>query len=101
MSTTYLEAMNYVIESFNGTPVTSDAATGMYAVNARARLDAASQRLQKNKWWFNVDYDVELVPDEITGEIMVPALCSETLFVQSSFEDWDGRDAGSSCRGVE
>ena len=69
--TTYLEAVNRVLQMMGEAPVNS--LNGQYglAQQAEEMLKDVSRKVQTDGWSFNTNYEQELLPDAVTKEIAV------------------------------
>lgn len=79
-----LEAMNVLLRAIGSSPVNSLETPHPDAANAKATLKRVRLQAQKRGWWFNVDYNVTLQPDE-NGEIAIPSYISSLQMVDRSY----------------
>ena len=73
------EAMNMLLRSIGSSPVNSVDTPHPDAVNARTTLNRIRRQAQRRGWWFNIDYNIYLQPDE-RNEILLPDTLSTVVF---------------------
>lgn len=69
--TSYLEAINRILQMMGEAPINS--LNGQYGLGQQAEemLKDVSRKVQSDGWSFNTDYERELSPDSVTKEIAV------------------------------
>jgi hypothetical protein len=77
--TTYLEAVNRVLQMMGEAPVNS--LNGQYGLAQQAdeMLKDISRKVQTDGWSFNTDYERDMVPDAITKEVAVAPSVSRVV----------------------
>lgn len=68
---TYLEAINYLLSQVGSSPVSSEDSLLPNVLAAKSRLAEQSRAIQKTRWWFNVELNLELPLDNY-GHIPLP-----------------------------
>lgn len=69
--TTYLEAVNRILQMMGEAPVNSLAGQYGLAQQAEEMLKDVSRKVQSDGWSFNTDYERDMTPDSITKEVAV------------------------------
>jgi len=69
--TTYLEAVNRVLQMMGEAPVNSLAGQYGLAQQAEEMLKDVSRKVQSDGWSFNTDYERDMTPDAVTKEVAV------------------------------
>lgn len=69
--TTYLEAVNRILQMMGEAPVNSLAGQYGLAQQAEEMLKDVSRKIQSDGWSFNTDYERDMTPDAITKEVAV------------------------------
>ena len=69
--TTYLEAVNRILQMMGEAPVNSLAGQYGLAQQAEEMLKDVSRKVQSDGWSFNTDYERDMTPDAITKEVAV------------------------------
>jgi hypothetical protein len=93
--TTFLEAVNRVLQMLGEAPVNGlDGQFGL-AQQAQDMLNDTSRRLQSEGWSFNTDYERLLVKDAITNEISVGSNVSRVKVDPYNYPDVDVIQRGS------
>lgn len=93
--TTFLEAVNRVLQMMGEAPVNGlDGQYGL-AQQAQTMLDEISRRIQSEGWSFNTDFETTLMRDATTGEITVGANVSKIVVDPYLYTDVDVVQRGS------
>jgi hypothetical protein len=93
--TTFLEAVNAVLQMMGEAPVNGlDGQFGL-AQQAQDMLNDTSRRVQSEGWSFNTDYERLLVKDAITNEISVGSNVSRVKVDPYNYPDVDVIQRGS------
>ncbi len=79
-----LEAMNVLLRAIGSSPVNSLETPHPDAANAKATLKRIRTQAQTRGWWFNIDYDVTLQPNEV-GEIEIPSYVTSLKMLDRSY----------------
>lgn len=74
-----LETLNMLLRLIGSSPVNSLTTTHPDAANAKATMQRISRKVQRKGWWFNIDYNVILSPDQ-TGVIKLASTISSVVF---------------------
>ncbi len=69
--TSYLEAVNRVLQMMGEAPVNSLQGQFGLAQQADDMLKDISRKVQTDGWSFNTDYERDMVPDSVTKEVLV------------------------------
>jgi hypothetical protein len=69
--TSYLEAINRILQMMGEAPVNSLNGQFGLAQQAEEMLKDISRKLQTDGWSFNTDYERDMIPDAITKEVAV------------------------------
>jgi len=69
---TKLEIINHLLNVIGENPVTSATSPHPSVLSAVVMIDGVSKELQSRGWWFNMDYDLRLLPDQ-AGNIIIPS----------------------------
>lgn len=69
--TTYLEAVNRILQMMGEAPVNSLAGQFGLAQQAEEMLKDVSRKVQSDGWSFNTDYERDMTPDAVTKEVAV------------------------------
>jgi hypothetical protein len=93
--TTYLEAINRILQMMGEAPINS--LNGQYGLGQQAEemLKDVSRKVQSDGWSFNTDYERELVPDTVTKEVAVGANVSRVVVDPYSYPSLDVVQRGS------
>ena len=67
--TTYLEAVNRILQMMGEAPVNSLAGQFGLAQQAEEMLKDVSRKVQSDGWSFNTDYERDMTPDAVTKEV--------------------------------
>lgn len=78
-----LEAMNMLLRLIGSSPVNSVTTPHPDAANARTTLDRIRKQAQRTGWWFNVEYNLILSPND-RGEIVLPETYSSVTLEDKS-----------------
>lgn len=93
--TTFLEAVNRVLQMMGEAPVNGlDGQYGL-AQQAQTMLDEISRRIQSEGWSFNTDFETTLMRDAVTNEITVGANVSKIVVDPYLYTDVDVVQRGS------
>jgi hypothetical protein len=80
---TYLEAINYLLSQVGSSPVSEAGSLQVNVLAAKARLDEQMRSVQKTRWWFNIELNLELVVDN-SGFIPLPSGTLSVLSISNS-----------------
>jgi len=69
--TSYLEAVNRVLQMMGEAPVNSLVGQYGLAQQAEEMLKDVSRKIQSDGWSFNTDYERDMLPDAVTKEVAV------------------------------
>lgn len=93
--TTFLEAVNRVLQMMGEAPVNGlDGQYGL-AQQAQTMLNEISRRIQSEGWSFNTDFEFTLMRDAVTGEIAVGANVSKVVIDPYNYTNLDVVQRGS------
>jgi hypothetical protein len=93
--TTFLEAVNRVLQMMGEAPVNGlDGQYGL-AQQAQTMLDEISRRIQSEGWSFNTDFEATLMRDAVTNEISVGSNVSKVVVDPYLYTDVDVVQRGS------
>lgn len=76
--TTKLEMLNHMLNVIGEAPVSSVTSQHPTAISALVVLNGTSKEVQARGWWFNTEYGLTLLPNNVTGQIIIP---SGTLYI--------------------
>lgn len=93
--TSYLEAINRVLQMMGEAPINSLAGQYGLAQQAEEMLKDVSRKIQSDGWSFNTDYERELLPDSITKEIVVGTNVSRVVVDPYNYPSLDVVQRGS------
>ena len=71
--TALLEAMNTCLAGVGLSPVSNEDDTDLDASSAKVTIERVSKEIQQRGWFFNKEYNWNLVPDSNTGQVVAPA----------------------------
>lgn len=93
--TTYLEAINRILQMMGEAPINS--LNGQYGLGQQAEemLKDVSRKVQSDGWSFNTDYEREMVPDTVTKEVSVGTNVSRVVVDPYSYPSLDVVQRGS------
>lgn len=74
---TELEVLNHMLNVVGESPVSTISSDHPTVLSAMTQLRRMRKELQLRAWWFNTEYDLRLIPNEL-GQIIIP---SNTMFV--------------------
>lgn len=74
-----LEALNLLLRAIGSSPVVTLDTDHPDASNAKTTLDRMRKQSQLTGWWFNIDYNVSMIPDPTTGEIHITPAMSKVV----------------------
>lgn len=74
-----LEALNMLLRLIGSSPVNNVDTPHPDAANAKTTLNRIRRQAQRREWWFNLDYNVTLEPDD-RQEIILPETYSTVVF---------------------
>jgi hypothetical protein len=77
--TSYLEAVNRVLQMMGEAPVNSLNGQFGLAQQAEEMLKDISRKLQTDGWSFNTDYERDMIPDAITKQVAIGANVSRVV----------------------
>ena len=77
--TTFLEAVNRVLQMMGEAPVNSLNGQFGLAQQAQDMLNDISRKVQVDGWSFNTDYEREMLPDAVTQEVAVASNVSRVV----------------------
>jgi len=77
--TTFLEAVNRVLQMMGEAPVNSLNGQFGLAQQAQDMLNDISRKVQVDGWSFNTDYEREMLPDAVTQEVPVGSNVSRVV----------------------
>jgi hypothetical protein len=93
--TTFLEAVNRVLQMMGEAPVNGlDGQYGL-AQQAQTMLNDISRRIQSEGWSFNTDFEFTLMRNSVTGEIAVGSNVSKVVVDPYNYTDLDVVQRGS------
>ena len=93
--TTFLEAVNRVLQMMGEAPVNGlDGQYGL-AQQAQTMLNEISRRIQSEGWSFNTDFEFTLMRNSVTGEIAVGSNVSKVVVDPYNYTDLDVVQRGS------
>lgn len=75
--TTTLDALNHMLNVNGENPVTDPSSNHPSVISAMVELRRVNKEMQTRGWWFNVEYDLKLIPNSL-GQIIIP---SDTLWI--------------------
>lgn len=87
--TTYLEAVNRILQMMGEAPVNSLAGQFGLAQQAEEMLKEMSRKIQTDGWSFNTDYERTMTPDAITKEVAVGANVSRVVVEPYNYPSLD------------
>ncbi len=93
--TTYLEAVNRILQMMGEAPVNSLAGQYGLAQQAEEMLKDVSRKVQSDGWSFNTDYERDMTPDAITKEVAVGANVSRVVVDPYNYPSLDVVQRGS------
>lgn len=76
--TTTLECLNHVLSVIGEDPVTSSDSTHPSVISTLTQVNRVNKELQSLGWWFNTEWNLKLIPNEL-GQIIIP---STTLYIE-------------------
>jgi len=68
-----LDAMNACLAGVGLAPVSDEDDTDLDASQAKRTIERISKEIQQRGWFFNKEYNWNLVPDNNTGQVVAPA----------------------------
>lgn len=68
-----LDAMNTCLAGVGLAPVPDEDDTDLDASQAKSTIERVSKEIQQRGWFFNKEYNWNLVPDSNTGQVVAPA----------------------------
>jgi len=68
-----LQAMNTCLAGVGLSPVSDEDDTDLDASQAKRTVERISKEIQQRGWFFNKEYNWNLVPDSNTGQVVAPA----------------------------
>lgn len=71
--TALLDAINACLAGIGLSPVSDEDDTDLDASQAKTTIERVSKEIQQQGWFFNKEYNWNLVPDSNTGQIVAPA----------------------------
>lgn len=77
-----LETLNMLLRAIGSSPVNSTSTNHPDAGNALATMNRIRRRVQRRGWWFNLEYNVRIQPDDMKM-IILPSNWSSTVFESS------------------
>ena len=93
--TSYLEAINRVLQMMGEAPVNSLAGQYGLAQQAEEMLKDVSRKVQSDGWSFNTDYERDMTPDTNTKEISVGVNVSRVVVDPYNYPSLDVVQRGS------
>lgn len=87
--TTYLEAVNRVLQMMGEAPVNSLAGQYGLAQQAEEMLKDVSRKVQSDGWSFNTDYERDMTPDAVTKEVAVGPNVSRVVVDPYNYQSLD------------
>lgn len=93
--TTFLEAVNRVLQMMGEAPVNSLNGQFGLAQQAQDMLNDISRKVQVDGWSFNTDYEREMLPDAVTQEVAVAPNVSRVVVDPYSYPSLDVVQRGS------
>ena len=93
--TTFLEAVNRVLQMMGEAPVNSLNGQFGLAQQAQDMLNDISRKVQVDGWSFNTDYEREMLPDAVTQEVAVGPNVSRVVVDPYSYPSLDVVQRGS------
>lgn len=87
--TTYLEAVNRILQMMGEAPVNSLAGQYGLAQQAEEMLKDVSRKIQSDGWSFNTDYERDMTPDSVTKEVAVGVNVSRVVVDPYSYPSLD------------
>lgn len=93
--TTYLEAVNRILQMMGEAPVNSLAGQYGLAQQAEEMLKDVSRKVQSDGWSFNTDYERDMTPDAITKEVAVGVNVSRVVVDPYNYPSLDVVQRGS------
>jgi len=93
--TSYLEAVNRVLQMMGEAPVNSLNGQFGLAQQADDMLKDISRKVQTDGWSFNTDYERDMVPDSVTKEVLVGTNVSRVVVDIYNYPSLDVVQRGS------
>jgi hypothetical protein len=93
--TSYLEAVNRVLQMMGEAPVNSLQGQFGLAQQADDMLKDVSRKVQTDGWSFNTDYERDMVPDSVTKEVLVGTNVSRVVVDIYNYPSLDVVQRGS------
>lgn len=93
--TTYLEAVNRILQMMGEAPVNSLAGQYGLAQQAEEMLKDVSRKVQSDGWSFNTDYERDMTPDSVTKEVAVGVNVSRVVVDPYNYPSLDVVQRGS------
>ena len=93
--TTFLEAVNRVLQMMGEAPVNSLNGQFGLAQQAQDMLNDISRKVQVDGWSFNTDYEREMLPDAVTQEVAVGPNVSRVVVDPYNYPSLDVVQRGS------